>query len=802
MTPRSCLMGGFFASPNQTRVESIISIRKPENRRGHNPRLTRKHRQKPVPEGSPEKPNHGIKIPSPLKQKIESPPKSQTEQVFIPESPAKPAPSVPATPCKNIANNRLSHLREQLNAEVQALKQGDAERSPQKNKLKISPKASQSETQAKTPNIKSPNLNESKCSTSQSPSSDSGPSIPSPSQFFAANKIICSMKAQLPEEYSSRIKPIDTFAAIEEGICNQITEYPYMKHPATPPQFSEASKLLSAIKSKLSGKVSCRDLNLKTFTSAKERMENLRSRLSNETENEVCKEITNEEYLSNIELPPTEDMEVEECKEIKQNVPSFQCTKDNVGNKENIVLVVDTNIFIHELDVIKNVLNSHIKGYSEQPNLLVPWRVINELDRLKDNNNGNGAICKRARSAMDYLYKSLPENNRIKGQSLRDANSHIYPCESPDDEILNCCLQQAERGKSVILLSNDKNLCNKAAINGVKCIGLDELKSLLENKPHPAPDPDLYASVKHYEAAMYQLLANILENEMRAKYNNLWQHVLFKAPPWSFADVVQCLLKHWIAVFNEVFPRIEHLFTDLNNTLTSIENKDPKSLSQSEVLNYKELCLEIAKKCQIIPEYMELAKATVERLSRKSETKDPERKGEMVVIDAFEAMWTVFSSYCAKLCTAVNVPHSLEDKLPSNDTLPELTSKWPLFNSQLRELTSAMNGLEDKLPSNDTLPELTSKWPLFNSQLRELTSAMNGLLSTTPGDPSIEEHVGQLEIVFKESLAIISYDTHIINTNSMRVFCTNCRNMLQEAFSKFSELVDLLDVCRTNIANQ
>ncbi|KAJ2950257.1 hypothetical protein O0L34_g11620 [Tuta absoluta] len=428
-----------------------------------------KKRQKPVSESSPENPNHGlIKIPSPLKQKVESPQKNHAEQVFIPESPVKSVPSVPSTPCKNIANNRLSNLREQLNAEVQSLKQGEAERSPQKRNLRISPKATQTETQAKTPrDLKSPHLNESKCSTSQSPSSDSVPSIPSPSQFFAANKIICSMKAQLPEEYSSKVKPIDTFAAIEEGICNQITEYPYMKHPATPPQFSEASKLLSAIKSKLSGRVSCKDLNLKTFTSAKERMENLRSRLSNDVEKvEVCKEITDEEYLSRIELPPTEDMDVEECKEIKQNVPSFQCTKDNVGSKENIVLVVDTNIFIHELDVIKNVLNSHIKGYSEQPDLLVPWRVVNELDRLKDNNNGNGAICKRARSAMDYLYKSLPENNRIKGQSLRDANSHIYPCESPDDEILNCCLQQAERGKSVVssvLLSTLTNIQNHKA---------------------------------------------------------------------------------------------------------------------------------------------------------------------------------------------------------------------------------------------------------------------------------------------------------------------------------------------------
>lgn len=60
---------------------------------------------------------------------------------------------------------------------------------------------------------------------------------------------------------------------------------------------------------------------------------------------------------------------------------------------------------------------------------------------------------------------------------------------------------------------------------------------------------------------------------MRAKYNNLWQRVLFKPPPWTLTDVLQCLLKHWIAVFNEVFPRIEQLITDLKNSLMTIENK-------------------------------------------------------------------------------------------------------------------------------------------------------------------------------------------------------------------------------------
>lgn len=123
------------------------------------------------------------------------------------------------------------------------------------------------------------------------------------------------MKAQLPEEYCNKAKPKDTFADIEEGICNQTAEYPFMKHPATPPQFSEASKLVSAIKSKLSYKGSTKD-NIESFSSAKDRMESLRTRLSIEAMD--TKEIVDPDFLNSIELPkyPNEAMEVEECKEV------------------------------------------------------------------------------------------------------------------------------------------------------------------------------------------------------------------------------------------------------------------------------------------------------------------------------------------------------------------------------------------------------------------------------------------------------------------------------------------------------
>ncbi|RVE54722.1 hypothetical protein evm_000489 [Chilo suppressalis] len=587
--------------------------------------------------------------PTPEKHNVPSP-KKQTPRKYADAHKKQSPPSASkaqAHSAKNIANSRLSHLRAQL--ESDAKKDESVDQSPVKT-LKRSPTSSQTEPLAKIQRteLKSPNLSESKCSTTtQSPSSDSLQSIPSPSQFLAANKIISSMKAQLPEEFSDKLRNKNTFADIEEGINKQTPEYPFMKHPATPPQFSEASKLVSAIKSKLSYKGSVNnETPVKTFTSAKDRMEALRTRLSNEASSDsssfLCS--TND---SIVEENTIEAMDVDFNKQVIQKAPPVQCVKETmctVDSKEQLLLVVDTNIFIHELDVIKDVLNSHIKGYSEQPNLLVPWRVINELDRLKDNNNGNGAICKRAKAAMDYLYKSLPENTRIKGQSLRDSNSHIYPCESPDDEILNCCLQQSERGKSVILVSNDKNLCNKAVINGLRSLSLAELRPLLTSRPE---GNHAGSSLQRYHAAIYHLLATILENEMRAKYNNLWEHVLFKPPPWTLCDVLECLLKHWIAVFNEVFPRIEHLIKDLSYAYRSLKDKSPKSLTQSEVANFKELCLEIARKCQIIPEYMDLAKLTVERLLRQceSETASDERDGEMVVIEAFEGLWTVFSSY-------------------------------------------------------------------------------------------------------------------------------------------------------------
>lgn len=213
---------------------------------------------------------------------------------------------VKKTPVKNLANTRLSQLRTLLNSDIK----DDEEPDIHQKKLKISPKSNEAQKRSER---KSPNLNDSR--STQSPNSDSLQSIPSPSQFFAANKIISSMKAQLPEEYCCKEKQKDTFADIEKGICSQTTEYPFSKHPATPPQFSEASKLVSAIKSKLAYKVSS-SKDVKSYSSAKERMETLRTSLSLEAEQGLNSSSsflnTSVEDSKNM----SEAMEIEDFKEV------------------------------------------------------------------------------------------------------------------------------------------------------------------------------------------------------------------------------------------------------------------------------------------------------------------------------------------------------------------------------------------------------------------------------------------------------------------------------------------------------
>ncbi|EPY49770.1 RNA endoribonuclease [Schizosaccharomyces cryophilus OY26] len=96
--------------------------------------------------------------------------------------------------------------------------------------------------------------------------------------------------------------------------------------------------------------------------------------------------------------------------------------------------------------------------------ILLPWVVLQELDGLKSETSA--ACGYLARQAHDFLLQcfraSLPN---LRGQKIHERCS---PNESGDNAVLDCCLYfQDEKLIPVNLLSDDKNLCIKAAVHHV-----------------------------------------------------------------------------------------------------------------------------------------------------------------------------------------------------------------------------------------------------------------------------------------------------------------------------------------------
>jgi rRNA-processing protein FCF1 len=220
--------------------------------------------------------------------------------------------------------------------------------------------------------------------------------------------------------------------------------------------------------------------------------------------------------------------------------------------------------------------------------LVIPWQVLQELDILKDHKRSkSSALAAKARSAVSFLhFNFVSDHPRIRGQTAFDSVPIGFQIEVPDDAIIQCCLLIAQRTSRVILLSNDKNLCNKAIVNGIKAYQKAEIQQELEQLGSESVDevqiqsssgnelptgntdtPELMYSLPTDKAAfiadsvfcklkilLEELLSKVLESEMYRAYDTSWKIIVVVKPPWTLPDIITCLLKHWIAVFSFVLP--------------------------------------------------------------------------------------------------------------------------------------------------------------------------------------------------------------------------------------------------------
>lgn len=153
----------------------------------------------------------------------------------------------------------------------------------------------------------------------------------------------------------------------------------------------------------------------------------------------------------------------------------------------NAALVVDTNFMLTHLDIVEE-----LKELAEQYNqvIVIPWIVVQELDGLKsstrknyhrsssasssNSSSGEDTITTEtigflARKATAWIYQVFAQrDSRVVGQKL---TQRIDKNLRGDDSILDCCLYfQEEYLLLTIILSNDRNMCNKSLVHNIKTV--------------------------------------------------------------------------------------------------------------------------------------------------------------------------------------------------------------------------------------------------------------------------------------------------------------------------------------------
>ncbi|KAL4535144.1 hypothetical protein Ndes2526B_g06054 [Nannochloris sp. 'desiccata'] len=176
-------------------------------------------------------------------------------------------------------------------------------------------------------------------------------------------------------------------------------------------------------------------------------------------------------------------------------------------------VVVDTNILLSHMSFTERIFGKLASsGPRVEVLLLVPWIVLNELDRLKDagGGGGRGGRSDAARLALRRIRALTSDRDSfVHAQSAAEHEIAVAAGDLPnkatvqhrelrnDDLILQTCLhwhrgvvaslRSAGHRAAVFLLSNDKGLCTRAEANGVKCFAAMEFPGTVESLANQVP---------------------------------------------------------------------------------------------------------------------------------------------------------------------------------------------------------------------------------------------------------------------------------------------------------------------------
>ncbi|XP_077291892.1 swt1 RNA endoribonuclease [Arctopsyche grandis] len=503
---------------------------------------------------------------------------------------------------------------------------------------------------------------------------------------------------------------------------------------------------------------------------------------------------------------------------------------------DSIIVVIDTNVMLSHIEVIDKLLNISDQSYC----VMIPWRVFCELDNLKSckrrNLDSGPEVNHLARRALSYLHENLPKNDKLIGQSLKEASNHIFPCETADDEILNCCLQKAQSNDDMILLTDDKNLCIKAEVNKIKALTHNQLKLLLDKKSEKkkvmndlvkateyqkdsAPPKILNTATSENPLTDHTNIGNILEKilspfleeEMKLCYNNLWETIVYKKQPWSLQDVLECIVKHWIAVFSEFFPtgsldlfkelqyyfprrrKIENLTSSDIKIIVSSSTKLIQCLKRNTLKSYFKLASDCCRSLnEIINNNIDSKKREVITDSKSrnndgsnsdnSKMKLPQHSfldsskkeinqfsdTEDQISDMFQFIWNGFTNFCSQLGNSLGVTHCLDDKV----TINSLEQLIPQADSVANQVNLLMKSISRILLCN-RVSETSPEYMKYEAN-QAIDSFYSALSDTVVGMGCTKWNFDQIQLF---------------------TFCSKHRTVLEDGFNKFTMLHNLILEC-------
>ncbi|XP_071443300.1 transcriptional protein SWT1 [Hetaerina americana] len=369
---------------------------------------------------------------------------------------------------------------------------------------------------------------------------------------------------------------------------------------------------------------------------------------------------------------------------------------------EGCLIVLDTNILISHLKYVMELSTREYKALGS-PILVIPWMVLRELDAFKKGRKQcivHPALEIKARSAVHFINGCFSSHHpRVKGQSALDDKEHQIEIHVPDDSILNCCLQLQEKGKRVILLSNDVNFCNKAMATGILSYGRDQMDKVLihgVSSSRTEAEKQCDKTLLKFKGLLQDFLSKFIETEMKRVFKEVWLKIILIKPPWTLQDSLKNISKHWQAVFGFVMSKSgQKAVADLMVAFKTEESSTGISPMEAEKVvqlavglcdtiisdNYQAMAVEYKNSFMSLSKTLKECKkgdsgaASGDQSPSELSTQVPQvpvtQPDHCEVYEIFQFIWSLVNSFCGVVCDTFGIERDVHYEKPDNFPSPE-----------------------------------------------------------------------------------------------------------------------------------